>query len=349
MADYRGNQHGALGTIVEPGTIRFERLLPGPVGRVWAFLTESDRRGKWLAWGAMDPSVGSDFELRFHHAGLSANQAPVPDKWKRIRGGHISRHRITRCEPPRILAFTWGDGVDGGPSEVTIELTPKDDKTLLVLTHRRLADRTAMVGTAGGWHSHLRMLMDRVAGVEPPAFWAVHGENDGLYERYFPDIGQMKTAPSVHFERILPGPVERVWEFLTDTTRLPGWFGNGTIEPRAGGAVRLMDGHIRGVVTQWEPPRLLAYSWNVFAPGQDTSDYPESYLSIALEPQGDDVVLTLVHLPVLERFEKQNAMGWHTYLDMLGAGVRGEPVEERPAYMKRNAALYGVDLANLAR
>jgi len=52
---------------------------------------------------------------------------------------------------------------------------------------------------------------------------------------------------------------------------------------------------------------------------------------------------------VLERFEKQNAMGWHTYLDMLGAAVRGEPVEARPVYMKRNAALYGVDLNNLAR
>ena len=145
------------------------------------------------------------------------------------------------------------------------------------------------------------------------------------------------------------GPVERVWEYVIDTARLPGWFGNGTIEPRAGGAVRLMDGHVRGVVTQWDPPRKLAYTWNVFNPGADRSDYPESYLTITLQARGDEVLLTLTHLPVLERFEKQNAMGWHTYLDMLEAAVRGEPVEQRPAYMKRNAALYGVDLNNLAR
>jgi uncharacterized protein YndB with AHSA1/START domain len=175
--------HGAPGEVVEPGTIRFERLLPGPVERVWAFLADSDKRGKWFAWGEMEPRVGSEFQLRFHHAELSANQAPIPEKWKAIENGHVSGTlQITRYEPPKLLAFNWGYG----SSEVTFELTPMGDWTLLVLTHRRLADRAAMVGTAGGWHSHLRMLADRVAGTEPPAFWAVHAENDGLYERIFP-------------------------------------------------------------------------------------------------------------------------------------------------------------------
>ena len=27
-------------TLVEPGTVRLERLLPGPVERVWAYLTD---------------------------------------------------------------------------------------------------------------------------------------------------------------------------------------------------------------------------------------------------------------------------------------------------------------------
>ena len=112
------------------------------------------------------------------------------------------------------------------------------------------------------------------------------------------------------------GPIERVWAFLTDTGKLPGWFGEGNIEPRAGGAVNLMGGHVRGTVTQWRPPRRLAYTWNVFSPGDTESPYPE-YLTIALEPRGSEVALTLTHLPVLERFEQQNAMGWHTFLDML--------------------------------
>ena len=161
--------------------------------------------------------------------------------------------------------------------------------------------------------------------------------------------GRMATVPMARFERRLPGPIERVWEFITDTKRLPAWFGDGAIEPRAGGSVKLMGGHVRGVVTQWQPPRRLTYTWNVFGPGEEKSPYPESYLTIELDPRGKEVLLTLTHLPVLERFEKQNAMGWHTYLDMLEAALRGEPAELREVHMKRNAARYGVDLANLVK
>jgi hypothetical protein len=42
-------------------------------------------------------------------------------------------------------------------------------------------------------------------------------------------------------------------------------------------------------------------------------------------------------------------MGWHTFLDMLGVTLSGEAEEPRDKYMQRNAAVYGVDLANLAR
>jgi len=163
------------------------------------------------------------------------------------------------------------------------------------------------------------------------------------------DDGQLKRVPMVRFERLLPGPIERVWEFLTEASRLPGWFGDGTIEPRPGGAVNLMGGHVRGIVTQWKPPRRLAYTWNVFNPGEAESHYPESYLTVELEERGEDVLLTLTHLPVLERFEKQNAMGWHTFLDLLHAALRGDVPVPREIHMRRNAARYGVDLSNLAR
>ncbi len=160
---------------------------------------------------------------------------------------------------------------------------------------------------------------------------------------------QFQRVPTVRFERLLPGPIERVWEFLTDPRRLPGWFGEAEIEPRAGGVVRMMGGHVRGVVTIWNPPRRLTYTWNVFSPGEGESPYPESYVSFELQPRGDEVLLILTHVPVLKRFEKQNAMGWHTFLDMLSAAIRGDAVEAREAYMRRNAERYGVDLSHLAR
>lgn len=171
----------------------------------------------------------------------------------------------------------------------------------------------------------------------------------GREDHTMTDDGQLERVPMIRFERLLTGPIERVWEFLTHTSQLPGWFGDGTIEPRPGGAVDLMGGQIRGMVVQWKPPRRLAYTWNVCAPGDEESRYPESYLTLELEPRGKEVLLTLTHLPVLERFEKQNAMGWHTFLDMLGAALRGEAPEPRAVHMKRNAARYGVDLSNLAK
>jgi len=163
------------------------------------------------------------------------------------------------------------------------------------------------------------------------------------------DEAHFDKTCTVRFERLLPGPLERVWEFISDPKLLPGWFGEARIEPRTCGAFKLMDGHVQGVVTQWKPGRKLAYTWNVFVPDNVDSPYPESYVTFELAARGENVALTLTHVPVLERFEKQNAMGWHTFLDMLGAGVRGEAVKPRGEYMKRNALIYGVDLANLER
>jgi uncharacterized protein YndB with AHSA1/START domain len=157
---------------------------------------------------------------------------------------------------------------------------------------------------------------------------------------------QFTHAHMVRFERVLPGPIEKVWAVLTDTQWLPGWYGAGTIEPQVGGKIELMGGHIKGVVTQWNPPQRLAYTWNVYNPGDTVSPYPESYLTLTLASSGNDVALTLEHLPVLERFVKLNAMGWHTYLDMVAAAAHGETVQSRDSYMAKNAKHYGIDLAN---
>jgi uncharacterized protein YndB with AHSA1/START domain len=73
--------------------------------------------------------------------------------------------------------------------------------------------------------------------------------------------GESLRVLGARFVRDLPGPTERVWEYLTDCRKLTAWFGDdGKIEPREGATIRFMQGHIRGVVTQWKPPRRLAYT-----------------------------------------------------------------------------------------
>ena len=86
----------------------------------------------------------------------------------------------------------------------------------------------------------------------------------------------------MRFVRDLDAPAEKVWAFLTDAARLPEWYGEGSIEPREGGAVSLMGGHIRGVVTGWRPNEFLGYTWNVFSPGESVSRFPVSYLEFTL-------------------------------------------------------------------
>jgi uncharacterized protein YndB with AHSA1/START domain len=162
--------------------------------------------------------------------------------------------------------------------------------------------------------------------------------------------GEMFRAPAIRFARRLPGPMERIFAILTEPARLRGWYDSGSvIEGREGGRIELNDGHIRGVVTQWRPPVTFAHTWNVFGPGDTVSPYPESYLTLELSPLGDAVELLLVHLPVLERFETQNAMGWATFLDTLADAAEGRPTRTRRELMQKNAAVYGVDLANLQR
>ena len=35
---------------VSADTFRFERLFPGPIERVWEYLVDGEKRGKWVWW-----------------------------------------------------------------------------------------------------------------------------------------------------------------------------------------------------------------------------------------------------------------------------------------------------------
>lgn len=113
-------------TLLEPGTVKLERLLPGPIERVWAYITESDKRAKWLAAGEFDLRLGGRIELRFDNNRLSADKN-TPERHK---GGHEPMVGvITRLEPPRLLAHTWM--WRSGETEVTYELAERGAPAVL--------------------------------------------------------------------------------------------------------------------------------------------------------------------------------------------------------------------------
>lgn len=173
------------GVVVDAATVRFERLLPGPVERVWAHLVESDKRAEWFAGGALEPHVGGTLELTFRHANLTPHEETPPEEYRKYDGATFTC-RITRYEPPRVLAYTWGDE-DASDGEVTFELTEMGDNVLLVLTHSRIPDRTTMRDVSGGWYSHLAVLVEKLNGRVPEPFWETHARAEAGYAKRFAD------------------------------------------------------------------------------------------------------------------------------------------------------------------
>ena len=153
----------AYGVVTKPTTVKIQRLLPGPIERVWAYLTESERRRQWLAAGQMEMKVGAPFELVWRNDELTDPPAQRPAGFPEE---HRMQSRITELDPPRKLAFTWE-----GSGDVSFELNEQDNQVLLTVIHRRLPSRDSLLKRAAGWHMHLDILVARATGKEPEPFW----------------------------------------------------------------------------------------------------------------------------------------------------------------------------------
>ncbi|MEP9350991.1 SRPBCC family protein [Xanthobacter sp. KR7-225] len=176
-----------MGVVTEAGAVRFERRLKGPLARVWAHLTQSDLRAKWLAAGTMEPAMGGAVALTFENDTLGDPPVPATGPHACHGGTQHLQGRVTAWEPERRLGFTFGLDQEGRPaSEVLIELEPEGDAVRMVLTHRRLADRAAMLSVSGGWHAHLHLLAEVLADQPRSAFWTVLGPVAAAYDARLP-------------------------------------------------------------------------------------------------------------------------------------------------------------------
>ncbi|HEY0332943.1 MAG TPA: SRPBCC domain-containing protein [Stenotrophomonas sp.] len=67
---------------------------------------------------------------------------------------------------------------------------------------------------------------------------------------------------------------------------------------------------VRGEVTEYDPPHLLAYDWGSGDAG--------SHVRFELEKEGAQVRLTVIHTRLETRGARvQVSAGWHTHLDLL--------------------------------
>jgi uncharacterized protein YndB with AHSA1/START domain len=168
-----------LGTFRGQGEVVLMRTLPGPIERLWDYLTDPEKRARWFAGGPMEPKKGGKMELFFHHKNLAPDEVP-PEQFKQVQDpGFKMPGTILRWEPPRVLSYTFDDD-----SDVTFELTPQGKDVQLVLTHRsRGEDIPSLSGYASGWHIHFAHLIALLENAPRPPFWPLHAKLKVEYEK----------------------------------------------------------------------------------------------------------------------------------------------------------------------
>jgi uncharacterized protein YndB with AHSA1/START domain len=150
--------------LTDPTTLRIERLLPGPVERVWDYLTQGELRRKWFAAGDIKAEVGAPFELVWRNDELTdpPGQRPAGSSPE-----SRMQSRVLEVDPLRKLTIAWG----AGAASVSFELETHGSDVLLTVVHRGIPDRASALNFGPGWHVHVEILRSLLAGSTPKPFW----------------------------------------------------------------------------------------------------------------------------------------------------------------------------------
>jgi uncharacterized protein YndB with AHSA1/START domain len=123
--------------------VRFERQLANTPERVWRAITDEEDLEHWFP-ARIEGNLSKGAELSFP---FREGEAPT------------ETGRVTEYDPPRLLAYTWGD------EDLRFELEAADGGCLLRFTHALLRENSAK--TAAGWEVCLANLEAALAGGEP--------------------------------------------------------------------------------------------------------------------------------------------------------------------------------------
>lgn len=146
------------------------------------------------------------------------------------------------------------------------------------------------------------------------------------------------------FQRVYRHAPELVWEAISTPEGLKEWLlcSHAEIEPRMGGRIELVTGaaryHSTGRILAWNPPKLLAYEWNV-APAPEMPRGERAVFRYELTPAGEVTHLLVTY----ERITRETARGFlrgtHAFLDRLEAQLDRTPA---PDWLARFAELRAV-------
>ncbi|HSH00365.1 MAG TPA: SRPBCC domain-containing protein [candidate division Zixibacteria bacterium] len=130
--------------------INHKTLIRAPRERVFEALTTADGWNAWFTKGSeIDPRVGGTLTLRWQDWGPDkiTDQAVCP---------------ITVIDPPQRFAFKWRSFDKNVYTEVTFELSPHDEGTVIEVTEAGYLDTPkslrAFMNCSAGWGEALTLL-----------------------------------------------------------------------------------------------------------------------------------------------------------------------------------------------
>jgi uncharacterized protein YndB with AHSA1/START domain len=166
------------GEVLEDGSMKFVRLMPAPIERVWSWLVDGEKRARWLGGGSDISHAGQTVRFEFQHQNLTPHDEAYPEKYKAMEQGVAYDVDIKTCDAPTRLVMVWRDGQD---SEIDIRLSEEGGETRLELVQRGGVSAEQFLGALGGWHAHLDIMVDKLGGETPKPFWKTH---EALVEEY---------------------------------------------------------------------------------------------------------------------------------------------------------------------
>jgi uncharacterized protein YndB with AHSA1/START domain len=133
--------------------IVFVRRLKQPIEKVWAALTVPERIADWFTDMQFIPEarLGARVELKFPD-----DEPPY----------EMTQGEVTAFEPPRLLVWTWNDGVNP-VGLIRCALEPDGDGCILTFSESGTGTKH-LTGTAAGWQVFLEGLEGACDGIRTP-------------------------------------------------------------------------------------------------------------------------------------------------------------------------------------
>jgi uncharacterized protein YndB with AHSA1/START domain len=122
----------------------------------------------------------------------------------------------------------------------------------------------------------------------------------------------------------IAAPPKVVFPYFTDPQLMVTWIGErAELDARPGGAFAVDVGRAaaRGSYVTVEPPHRVVFTWGI--PGDETMPPGSSTVEVALVPDGDDTVVTLLHRDLPSDREASHLEGWERCLAALATGAPG--------------------------